>query len=98
MVLAVDGLVCLVMAAPIALALAVLGGFVANSLNGIRNAETQSGSVLSVFLVLPLLAGTEYLAPLPTPEFKTPHFHRNLSAARNCLAAHHLFSSYRRPR
>lgn len=69
--IALDGIICVAMAAPIATGLALLGAYVAYAIQGIRRAEAQSGAVLSLFLVIPLMAGAEFLAPLPTPVFQT---------------------------
>src|SRR5450432_2481799 len=68
---AIDGLFCIIMAAPIAIAMALLGAYVAYVIQGVRSAEAQSGAVLSLFLAVPLMGSAEFLTPLPTPEFKT---------------------------
>lgn len=68
---ALDGLICLIMAAPIAAVLALLGAYLAFAVQGIRTAEAQSGAVLTLFLAIPLLAGGESLSPPQTPEFQT---------------------------
>jgi uncharacterized membrane protein YhaH (DUF805 family) len=69
--LAMDGIFCVVMSAPIAAALAFLGAYLAYAIQSMRRMAAQSGAVLSLFLAIPLMASTEFLAPLTTPEFKT---------------------------
>ena len=69
--IAIDGIICVAMAAPIAAAMALLGAFFSYAIRSTRDAEMQSGTVLSIFLAIPLLASAEFAAPLPTPEFKT---------------------------
>ena len=68
---AIDGLICILMAAPIACVLALLGAYLALVVRSAQKLETQSGAVLGLFMAIPLLAGTEMFAPAPTPEFKT---------------------------
>lgn len=84
---ALDGFVCLLMAAPIAFVLALLGAYVAYAIQAIRGAEAQSGAVLSFFFVLPLLAGGEFVSPPPTPEFKT-HTSIEISASPQIVWKH----------
>ena len=69
--IAIEGAVCLVMAAPIAWLLALLGGslaYVIHTEPGIRPAQTAPfGAVL---LALPLLMGLEHAAPPAVPRFQ----------------------------
>jgi uncharacterized membrane protein YhaH (DUF805 family) len=68
---ALDGIFCVAMAAPIAAALAFLGAYLAYAIQSMRRMVSQSGAVLGLFLAIPLMAGAEFLAPLPTPIFQT---------------------------
>lgn len=70
LLIALDGLICLLMAIPIAFPLAILGAFVACAVNGILYAESQSGVVIGMFFALPFLAATESAVHAPSPEFK----------------------------
>ncbi len=67
--IAVDGLFCILMAAPIGIVLAGFGAFLAYSLQTVY--RIQTGSMLSLVLALPLFCSAEYLSPLPTPAFTT---------------------------
>lgn len=69
--IAVDGFICVLMAAPIAAVLALLGAYLAYAIQSTQRAEAQSSVVLGLFFAIPLLAGAEYLTPLPTPVYKT---------------------------
>jgi uncharacterized membrane protein YhaH (DUF805 family) len=69
--IAADGFICIVMAAPIAAALAVLGAYLAYVMQSATNLESQSGAVFGMFMAIPFLAVTEFLAPLPTPVYQT---------------------------
>ena len=68
---ALDGFLCVMMAAPIAAVLALVGAYLAYLVWATSNLERRSGAVLSLFLAIPLLASAGFVAPLPTPEFKT---------------------------
>ncbi len=68
---ALDGLICLLMCVPLAVPLALLGAYLAFVMRSVQRMETQSGAVLSLFLVIPLMATAEFSVPLPTPQFKT---------------------------
>jgi uncharacterized membrane protein YhaH (DUF805 family) len=69
--IAIEGIICLVMAAPIAWILALLGGslaYVIHTEPGFGHRETSTfGAVL---LVLPLLLGVEHASPPPVPRFQ----------------------------
>ncbi len=69
--IALDGLICVLMAAPIAIALAVFGAYLAMVVQSVQKLETKSGAVLGLFLAIPILASGEFFKPLPTPEFQT---------------------------
>ncbi len=69
--IAIDGIICVAMAAPIAAVLALLGAFLCYAIRSTGDAEVQSGAVFSLFLAIPILASLEFAAPLPTPELKT---------------------------
>jgi uncharacterized membrane protein YhaH (DUF805 family) len=69
--IAIEGIICLVMAAPIAWLLALLGGslaYVIHAEPGLRRAKTSTfGAVL---LALPMLMALEHAAPPPVPRFQ----------------------------
>ena len=68
--LAVEGLVCLAMAAPLAWLLVIAGGSLA-SLIHTRSSWPHSPSTLGTMLVvLPLMLGLEHAAPPPVPRFQ----------------------------
>ncbi len=69
--MAVDGVICILMAAPIAAVLALIGAYLAYAIQSLKRADAQSNTVFGVFLAIPLLAGAEFLAPLPTPVYRT---------------------------
>ena len=69
--IALDGIICVAMAAPIAAVLALLGAYLSYAIQVARQAEIQSGAVLSLFLAIPFMASLEFDTRLPTPEFKT---------------------------
>ncbi|HEY4977831.1 MAG TPA: DUF805 domain-containing protein, partial [Candidatus Acidoferrum sp.] len=69
--IALDGVICILMAAPIAAVLALIGAYLAYVIRSIKRAESQSSTVLGIFLAIPLMAGAEFLAPLPTPVYRT---------------------------
>lgn len=69
--IAIEGIICVVMAAPIAWLLALLGGslaYVIHSEPGLRQAETSTFGV--VLLALPLLMGLEHASPPAVPRFQ----------------------------
>jgi len=69
--IAIEGAICLVMAAPIAWVLALLGGSVAYVVHaepGLGHEQTSTFGV--VLLTLPLLMGLEHAAPPPVPRFQ----------------------------
>jgi|HubBroStandDraft_6_1064221.scaffolds.fasta_scaffold10284_6 uncharacterized membrane protein YhaH (DUF805 family) len=69
--IAVEGLICLLMAAPLAWLLAIFGGFLAMLIHGRANSPQATPSMLAVMLVsLPVLLGVERVAPPPVPRFQ----------------------------
>jgi len=69
--IAVEGIICLLMAAPLAWLLAVFGGFVAKAIHGRETSPQSMPSMYVVMLVsLPALLGVEHVAPPPVPRFQ----------------------------
>jgi hypothetical protein len=68
--IAVEGIFCILMAAPIAIPLALLGAYLAYKIQEQRYLQPQPHTMLSLLLVIPLLAGAEFRTPAPTPRFK----------------------------
>jgi uncharacterized membrane protein YhaH (DUF805 family) len=69
--IAVEGLICLLMAAPLAWLLAIFGGFLAMLIHGRANSPQATPSMLAVMLVsLPVVLGVERVAPPPVPRFQ----------------------------
>ncbi len=67
--IAVEGVFCILMAAPIAIPLALLGAYLAFKIQEQRY-QLQPHTMLSLLLVIPLLAGAEFRAAAPTPRFR----------------------------
>jgi hypothetical protein len=68
--IAFEGIFCVAMAAPIAIPLALLGAYLAFKMQQARYLWVQPNAMFSILLSIPLLAGAEFLAPAPTPEYK----------------------------
>jgi len=69
--IAIEGIVCLVMAAPIAWLLALIGGLLAFVIHTEPGFQDQHAIPLSaVLLAFPLLTGAEHAAPPPVPRFE----------------------------
>ncbi|HET6928675.1 MAG TPA: hypothetical protein VFI45_00015, partial [Candidatus Acidoferrum sp.] len=69
--IAVEGIICLLMAAPLAWVLAVFGGFLAMLIHGRANSPRATPAMYAVMLVsLPALLGVEHVAPPPVPRFQ----------------------------
>ena len=69
--IAVEGLICLLMAAPLAWLLAIFGGFLAMLIHGRQNSPQATPSMFAVMLVsLPVLLGVEHVTPPPVPRFQ----------------------------
>src|SRR5262249_12041830 len=69
--IAIEGLICIAMAAPIAWLLALLGGSLAYAIHGEPGfGPEQTSTFGAVLLTLPLLMGLEYAVPPTTPRFQ----------------------------
>jgi uncharacterized protein DUF805 len=69
--IAVEGVICLLMAAPLAWLLAIFGGFLAMLIHGRTHSPQATPSMFAVMLVsLPVLLGVEHAAPPPLPRFQ----------------------------
>lgn len=69
--IAVEGVICLLMAAPLAWSLAILGGFLAMLVHGRTNSPQATPSLYAVMLAtLPVLLGVEHVTPPPVPRFQ----------------------------
>jgi hypothetical protein len=69
--IAVEGVICLLMAAPLAWIIAMFGGMLAQLIHGRANSPQATPSMLAVMLVsLPVLLGVERVAPPPVPRFQ----------------------------
>jgi hypothetical protein len=68
--IAIEGIFCILMAAPIAIPLALLGALLAYKIQEPRYLQPQPHTMLGLFLVIPLLAGAEHWASAETPRFK----------------------------
>jgi hypothetical protein len=64
---ALEGLICIAMAAPIAAPLGILGAILGRAVA--RTGGPQAAPLLPLVLALPLVAGAERLAGSPTPEY-----------------------------
>ena len=67
LVFALEGLICIAMAAPIAAPLGILGAILGRAVAGAGGPRTAP--LLPLLLALPLVAGAERLAGTPTPEY-----------------------------
>jgi hypothetical protein len=69
--IAIEGLVCLAMAAPIAWALSLMGGFLAFAIHNHRDVPRPATSTLAaVLFALPALFGAEHFAAPPIPRYQ----------------------------
>jgi len=69
--IAVEGIVCLLMAAPLAWLVAMFGGMLAQVIHGRVNSPQATPSMLAVTLLsLPILLGVEHASPPPVPRFQ----------------------------
>ncbi len=69
--IAIEGAICLLMAAPIAWFLALLGGALGAILHDRPRSQTVSPSPFAAMLVaLPVLLGVEHISPPPVPRFQ----------------------------
>jgi uncharacterized membrane protein YhaH (DUF805 family) len=69
LVVAIEGLICLLMAAPLALGLAALGGSLGYFIQANYWRPRTSPALLSVVLLVPALFGVEHAAQLEAPKF-----------------------------
>ncbi len=68
---AIEGIVCLVMAAPIAWALAFFGGSLAYVVHGNPTLERPENATFAVLIfALPAMLGAEHFAPPPVPRYQ----------------------------
>jgi len=68
---ALEGFICIVMAAPLAWLVAMFGGFLAMLIHGRADSPEATPSLFAVLLVsLPVLVGVEHVAPPPVPRFQ----------------------------
>jgi hypothetical protein len=67
LVFALEGLICIAMAAPIAAPLGILGAILGRTVA--RAGGPQAAPLLPLMLALPLVAGAEWLAGTQTPEY-----------------------------
>jgi len=71
MAIAIEGVVCLVMAAPIAWVLALFGGFLAAKIhNTVWQGASVSATLAVVLASVPVLMGAEYASPPPVPRYQ----------------------------
>jgi uncharacterized membrane protein YhaH (DUF805 family) len=69
--IAVEGIICLLMATPLAWLMAMFGGFLAMFIHGRANSPQATPSMFAMMLVsLPVLLGVEHVAPPPVPRFQ----------------------------
>ena len=69
--IAVEGAVCLLMAAPLAWLLATFGGFLAMLIHGRSNSQQATPSLYAIMLAtLPVALGVEHVTPPPVPRFQ----------------------------
>lgn len=69
--IAVEGFLCIVMAAPLAWLVAMFGGLLAMLIHGRADSPQATPSMLAMLLVsLPILLGVEHVAPPPLPRFQ----------------------------
>jgi len=69
--IAVEGIMCLLMAAPLAWVVAMCGGMLATLVHGRSDSPQATPSMYAVMLVsLPVLLGVEHATPPPVPRFQ----------------------------
>jgi uncharacterized membrane protein YhaH (DUF805 family) len=68
--IAFEGMICILMAAPIACFLAICGASLGYKTQESRYLRAEPKAMFSLLLVIPLLAGAELHTPLGTPQFK----------------------------
>jgi len=65
--IAFEGIICVAMATPIAIPLALLGGYFAHLNQRAHPVQLQPTAMLSLFLALPILAASEFSQPATAP-------------------------------
>jgi len=65
--IAFEGIICVAMAAPLAIPLALLGAGLAHEALKTRHLRIRPGALCGLFLAIPLLAGAEFWKPAPIP-------------------------------
>jgi uncharacterized membrane protein YhaH (DUF805 family) len=65
--IAFEGIICVAMATPLAIPLALLGGYLAHLSQRACMVQLQPTSMMSLFLVLPILATSEFSTPAAAP-------------------------------
>ena len=69
--IAVEGVICILMAAPLAWVIAFFGGAAAQAIHGRQDSPQVTPSMYAAVLVtLPLLLGVEHASPPPVPRFQ----------------------------
>jgi len=69
--IAVEGVICILMAAPLAWVIAFFGGAAAQAIHGRQDSPQVTPSMYAAVLVtLPLLLGVEHASPPPVPRFR----------------------------
>lgn len=69
--IAVEGIICLLMAAPLAWLVAMFGGLLAMLIHGRANSPESTPSMFAALVIsLPILLGAEHVAPPPIPRFQ----------------------------
>jgi uncharacterized membrane protein YhaH (DUF805 family) len=85
---AIEGLVCLVMAAPIAWMLALFGGLLAMKIHNLSWQERPASAILAVVLAsVPLLMGAEHVSPAPVPRYQV-HTAIDIAASPDVVWSH----------
>jgi uncharacterized membrane protein YhaH (DUF805 family) len=78
--IAFEGIICVAMAAPLAVPLALLGAGLAHEALKSRHVRIQPRALCGLFLAIPLLAGAELWRPAPLPTY-TVHSSVEVAAA-----------------
>ena len=92
--LAVEGVICLAMAAPIGLILALMGGSMGYSIQRRHWDRFQTRATFGALLLfVPFLMGTEALKLQAAATSSSHHTNRNQCAAGDCVAVPYFFSN-----
>jgi len=69
--IAVEGIICILMGAPLAWLIAFFGGLAAQAIHGRQNSpQVTPSTYAAVLFTLPLLLGVEHASPPPVPRFQ----------------------------